>query len=80
MAKLKTRLMPTGSCWCGCGGETAIGSFFLSGHDKVAESRVIQVKFGGVPELLAHYGYDPLGRNDLNGEWKQWKDSGGKAR
>ena len=38
------RLLPTGECWCGCGAETAIGSFFLSGHDKAAESAVISVE------------------------------------
>ena len=36
----RQRLMPTGECWCGCSKETKIGSFFLPGHDKVAESAV----------------------------------------
>ena len=48
MASTK-RLLPTGDCWCGCGAETAIGSFFLPGHDKTAESAVISVEYGGVP-------------------------------
>ena len=43
MASTK-RLLPTGECWCGCGAETAIGSFFLPGHDKTAESAVISVE------------------------------------
>ena len=38
------RLLPTGECWCGCGSDTAIGSFFLPGHDKTAESAVISVE------------------------------------
>ena len=42
MASTK-RLLPTGECWCGCSAETAIGSFFLPGHDKSAESAVISV-------------------------------------
>ena len=50
MASTK-RLLPTGECWCGCGVETAIGSFFLPGHDKTAESAVISVEYGGVPGL-----------------------------
>jgi hypothetical protein len=37
------RLIPTGECWCGCGGETERGSFFLPGHNKVAESAVLLV-------------------------------------
>ena len=48
MASTK-RLLPTGECWCSCGAETAIGSFFLPGHDKTTESAVISVEYGGVP-------------------------------
>ena len=57
------RLLPTGECWCGCGAETAIGSFFLSGHDKAAESAVISVEYGGVPRFLVQHGYGPGGKN-----------------
>jgi len=57
------RLIPTGTCWCGCGGETGRGSFFLPGHDKVAESAVILVEYSGVPEFLAKHGYGPGGKN-----------------
>ncbi len=39
------RLLPTGECWCGCGSDTAIGSFFLPGHDKTADSAVISVEY-----------------------------------
>ena len=57
------RLLPTGQCWCGCQGETGIGSFFLPGHDKVAESAVISVEYGGVPRFLVQHGYGPGGKN-----------------
>jgi len=57
------RLIPTGDCWCGCGGETERGSFFLPGHDKVAESAVLLIEYGGVPEFLAKHGYAPGGIN-----------------
>ena len=40
-------LLPAGECWCGCGAETSIGSFFLPGHDKAAEVAVISVEYGG---------------------------------
>ncbi len=57
------RLLPTGERWRGCGAETAIGSFFLSGHDKAAESAVISVEYGGVPTFLVRHGYGPGGKN-----------------
>src|SRR5882724_7164758 len=41
------RLIPTGDCWCGCGEETKVGSFFRAGHDKKAESLVIEIEFDG---------------------------------
>ena len=56
-------LLPTGECWCGCGQETRIGSFFLAGHDKTAESAVIAVEYGGVPQFLHRHGYGPGGRS-----------------
>ena len=58
MASTK-RLIPTGDCCCGCGAETAIGAFFLPGHDKAAESAVISVEYGGVPRFLVQHGYGP---------------------
>ncbi len=60
---MKQRLLPTGICWCGCGEETARGSFFLTGHDKVAESAVVLAEYGGVAEFLASHGYSPEGKN-----------------
>lgn len=56
------RLMPTGECWCGCGGETSIGAFFLTGHDKTAESRVIAECYGNVANFVSAHGYAPNGR------------------
>ena len=44
------------------GAETTIGSFFLPGHDKTAESAVISLEYGGVPEFLVQHGYGPGGK------------------
>ena len=57
------KLLPTGSCWCGCGSDVPRGKFFLSGHDKRAESAVIQLKYGSIPEFLQAMGYGPGGKN-----------------
>jgi hypothetical protein len=54
-------LLPTGSCWCGCGTATDVGAFFAAGHDKRAESRLIMNVFGGVPQFVAAFGYQPGG-------------------
>ncbi len=59
------RLIPTGECWCGCGDETKIGSFFRAGHDKVAQAAVIRVEYGGIPEFVARHGYGPKGKNAM---------------
>jgi hypothetical protein len=54
------RLIPTGTCWCGCGKETSRGAFFARGHDKIAEAALTAAEFGGeVPQLLHHYHYGP---------------------
>ena len=73
------RLLPTGKCWCGCGAVTAIGSFFLAGHDKAAESAVISVEYGGVPEFLIGHGYGPGGKNARD-QVDRWRARGGKVR
>ena len=57
------RLIPTGSCWCGCGDETLRGSFFLAGHDRRAESDVILVEYENVVGFLDRHGYGPGGKN-----------------
>jgi hypothetical protein len=63
MATVQTRLMPTGECWCGCGQDTPVGSFFAPGHDKRAEGRVITQEFGEVARFLAAFGYAPGGKH-----------------
>ena len=79
MASTK-RLLPTGGC--GCGEETRIGSFFLSGHDKAAEAAVISVEYGGVPRFLVRHGYGPEGRNPKRevDRWRAETKRGRKAR
>ena len=62
---MKERLLPTGKCWCGCGEDVPRGSFFLSGHDRRAESAVITVEYGGVVEFLTQHGYGPSGKNPM---------------
>lgn len=75
----ETRLLPTGECWCGCGTETPIGSFFAAGHDKVAETAVILTHYGGVSEFLVAHDFGPKGKNPRL-ELEQWRSEGGKAR
>lgn len=54
------RLIPTGTCWCGCGTDVGLGSFFARGHDKVAEAALLAVEYGSsVPQLLHKHGYGP---------------------
>lgn len=54
------RLIPTGTCWCGCGKETSLGSFFAQGHDKIAEAALMATEYGGqVAQLLHKHGYGP---------------------
>lgn len=78
-AKPSRRLLPTGECWCGCGAETPIGSFFAAGHDKVAESAVILTQYGGVPQFLVAHGFGPGGKK-ARMELEQWRVDGKKSR
>jgi hypothetical protein len=76
-----SRLLPTGTCWCGCGGETGIGSFFLAGHDKVAESAVILVEYGSVPQFLDRHGYGPgPGQENPRQRLEAWRKRSGCGR
>lgn len=60
MSTDKPRLIPTGTCWCGCGAETGLGKFFTQGHDKRAESALIALAYeGSVPHFLHAHGYGP---------------------
>lgn len=54
------RLIPTGTCWCGCGKDAGIGSFFARGHDKTAEAALLSLDYGSsVAQLLHAHGYGP---------------------
>lgn len=57
------RLLPTGQCFCGCGGDAALGKFFCSSHDRKAEAAVIALEYGSVAEFVVAHGYGPNGRN-----------------
>lgn len=57
------RLLPTGECWCGCGTEVGLGSFFAPGHDRIAEGKVIRAEYGSVARFLVAHGYGPGGRS-----------------
>ncbi|MEW1762461.1 hypothetical protein AB0393_38910 [Streptomyces cyaneofuscatus] len=52
--------MPTGECFCGCGGEAEIGRFFIRGHDITAGAALRAVEGGlTLPQRLAAAGYGP---------------------
>jgi hypothetical protein len=74
---MKQRLIPTGECWCGCGEETSVGAFFVSGHDKRAESAVVKTVYGSVPALLVAHGFGPGGKNAAE-ELLRYQQSGGE--
>ncbi|GGU40332.1 hypothetical protein [Streptomyces violascens] len=60
MARNLPRLIPTGKCFCGCGNDVGLGSFFARGHDKVAEAALIAVEYGGsVAQMLHAKGFSP---------------------
>ena len=66
------RIMPTGECFCGCGATTSIGSYFLQGHDRRAESKVREMEYGPVVYFLAHHGYGPGGKN-VQDTYEAWQ-------
>lgn len=57
------RPFPSGECWCGCGAEVSSQTFWVTGHDKFAESWVISTEYGTVVDFLAAHGFRPGGRN-----------------
>ena len=60
------QIVITRECYCGCGGRTSKRSLFLAGHDRKAETAVIQVEYGGVAEFLVAHGYGlPGGKNAM---------------
>jgi hypothetical protein len=78
-SKPVARLLPTGQCWCGCGQQIGLGSFFAPGHDKIAESAVILSEYGGVPEFLVEHGYGPSGKSPRTA-MDTWKRKGNRSR
>jgi hypothetical protein len=58
-----SRVFPTGKCFCGCGEPTEGTSYFVAGHDKRAEAKVVKEVYGSVVEFLAAHGYGPEGRD-----------------
>jgi hypothetical protein len=77
--KMTERIIPNGKCWCGCGANAQIGKFFLSGHDRAAESAVIKVVYGGVIEFLTAHGYGPNGKNPME-ELKKYMEKEDKKK
>ena len=73
------KLLPTGTCWCGCGQGATEGNFWIPGHDRFAESAVIKLRYGSVAELLVEHGFGPGGRNTRT-EMEEWRKSGGRTR
>jgi len=68
-----------GDCWCGCEDATTPGNFFSPGHDKVAESAVINLKYGSVAEFLVEHGFGPGGKTPRL-ELDEWRRRGGHTR
>ncbi|MEC4016125.1 hypothetical protein [Streptomyces sp. H27-D2] len=73
------RLIPTGTCWCGCGKEVGIGRFFAQGHDKVAEAALMAVRYGAsVPRLLHDHDFGPANSVTAaaveSGAWEKCSD------
>ena len=65
---LRYNLQPNGQCWCGCGGQTAPGKFWLPGHDSTARKAVLERKFGDTVDMLYVLGYGPGRRNAITDE------------
>ncbi|WP_432127420.1 hypothetical protein [Streptomyces sp. bgisy082] len=70
-----SRLIPTGKCFCGCGADVGIGSFFARGHDKTAEAALLAIRYqSSVAHLLDHHGFGPeesvLDAAVRDGGWK----------
>ncbi len=52
-------LTPNGRCYCGCGGETPPGRFFVPTHDRIAEAAVLRERYGSIAAFVVHHGYAP---------------------
>jgi hypothetical protein len=56
----KSRLVPTGDCFCGCGEEAEIGRWFVQGHDITAAAALRAVEGGlSLPQRLVEAGFGP---------------------
>lgn len=75
MNKPAKNLSPSGECWCGCGEDVGNRSFFRSGHDRKAESRLIKMKYGSVAHFLEAHGFGP-GMRNVTHEWEGREGSG----
>jgi hypothetical protein len=72
-----TDLIPTGKCWCGCGHKVSRGAFFAVGHDKIAESAIVKVEYGTVPDMLDKHGYGP-GKKNASEALDKYRREGGE--
>ena len=70
------RVLPMGECWCGCGTEVSVRSFFAAGHDRRAESMLAALEYGSLADMLAAHGYGP-GRTSL---YDAFQAHGGSSR
>ncbi|GLF98027.1 hypothetical protein [Streptomyces yaizuensis] len=55
----KVRLVPTGDCFCGCGGEAEIGRWFVRGHDITAAAALRALEGMKLPRRLVSLGFGP---------------------
>ncbi|KFG71144.1 hypothetical protein FM21_36370 [Streptomyces mutabilis] len=55
--------MPTGYCFCGCGGEAEIGRWFVLGHDITAAAALRAVQGETLPQRLVRVGYGRTARS-----------------
>lgn len=59
-AREERRLLPTGDCFCGCGGEAEIGRWFVRGHDSAAAVALRAVEGGlSLPQRLVDASFGP---------------------
>ncbi len=70
------RLPMTDTCWCGCARDTRRGSFFVQGHDKIAEAALLALDHGdSVPAGFTSAGMVRAGRSPL----QQWNAAAGSG-
>jgi hypothetical protein len=68
------RPLPMGVCWCGCGEEVPVRSFFYRGHDRKAEAMLIAMHYdGSVAGMLAAHGYGP-GKESLHDAFRDFTE------